>query len=115
MNQTNYPAAGSNADGKQAGTVDQLSNNAHRVVDRAASAARPAVDSVASGAHQVIEKVAGAAHSAATGIEHKGEQLHDVQQRFSDSVRRYVHEQPMASLGMAVGAGFILSWLIRAR
>jgi ElaB/YqjD/DUF883 family membrane-anchored ribosome-binding protein len=38
-----------------------------------------------------------------------------VQQRFSDSVRRYVHEQPMASLGMAVGAGFILSWLIRAR
>ncbi len=115
MNQTNLPNTGSNTGGRTQGTVDQVSSGAHRAVDRAANAAAPAVDSMASGAHQVIDKVAGAAHSAAVGIENKGEQLHNAQMRFTESCRRYVNEQPIASLGMAVAAGFVLSWMFRSR
>ncbi len=115
MNQNNLPGTGNDTDGMATAAVDQVSSGAHKAVDRAVNAAMPAVESMASGAHQVIDKVAGAAQSAAAGIEHKGEQLHDVQLRFTESCRRYVNEQPVATLGMAVAAGFALSWLLRRR
>lgn len=96
-------------------TVDQASSTAHRAIDRASDAARPAVDRVTAGAHQVVDKLADAASSASQMLDTRSAQLKDAQQRLTESCRTYVREKPMTSLGYAVAAGFVLSWLLSRR
>jgi ElaB/YqjD/DUF883 family membrane-anchored ribosome-binding protein len=56
-----------------------------------------------------------AATHAAGAIGQKGEQLRNAEQQFIEDCRAYIHENPVASLGIAVGAGFLLSRLISGR
>ena len=105
----------SDVGGAVARTVDQATGSAHRVIDKASDAARPAVDNIAAGAHQAVDKLAGAATQAAGTLEAKGEQLWDAQARFSETCRDYVREKPITSLGIAVAAGFLLSWVLSRR
>jgi ElaB/YqjD/DUF883 family membrane-anchored ribosome-binding protein len=97
------------------GAVAQASGSAHHAIDRAADAARPAVDQIASGAHAAVDSLAGAAISAADGIAQRSDQMHGFQQQLTASCRGYMRDQPLASLGLAVAAGFALSWVIRQR
>ena len=92
-----------------AGNIDQASAGAHNTIDKVSDAAYPAVDRVAEGAHQVVDKVANAASQAADTLVVKGEQLKEAQTRATESFRGYVTENPFASVGIAVAAGFILS------
>ncbi|HEY5138086.1 MAG TPA: DUF883 C-terminal domain-containing protein, partial [Methylococcales bacterium] len=39
----------------------------------------------------------------------------NVEQQFLDNCRGYIHKNPAASLGIAVGAGFLLSRLMSSR
>lgn len=96
-------------------TVDQATNVAHKAIDRASDATRPAVDRVAAGAHQTVDKIAGAANRAAETLEARGGQLRDAQSRFTESCSAYVRDNPIASLGLAVAAGFLLSRLLSSR
>ena len=96
-------------------TVDQATSGAHRAIDKATDAARPAVDKVATSAHQMVDKIAGAATTAADTLGEKTGQLRDAQARLADSCREYVRENPIASLGIAVAAGFLLSRLLSSR
>jgi len=57
-----------------------------------------------SGAHQTVDKVA-----------NKGEQLKSAEQHFVDNCRGYIHDNPVTTLGIAVGAGFLLSRLMSGR
>jgi ElaB/YqjD/DUF883 family membrane-anchored ribosome-binding protein len=101
--------------GTVARTVDQASSGAHKAIDKATEAARPAVDKVATSAHQIVDRLAGAATSAADTLDTKTGQLRDAQARLADSCRDYVRENPIASLGIAVAAGFLLSRLLSSR
>ena len=92
-----------------AGNIDQASAGAHNTIDKVSDAAYPAVDRVTEGAHQVVDKVATAASQAADTLVVKGEQLKEAQTRATESFRGYVTENPFASVGIAVAAGFILS------
>lgn len=103
------------ANGSVARTVERASAGAHHAIDRAADATRPAVEQIASGAHGAVDTLAGAASHAAESIGHRGEQMRDLQQRLSDSCRGYVRDKPIASLGIAIAAGFALSWMLRRR
>jgi ElaB/YqjD/DUF883 family membrane-anchored ribosome-binding protein len=96
-------------------TVDDASAGAHSAIDSVSSAARPAVDRLASGAHEAVDKIAGAATQAADALEVKGEQLKGVQVRVMDECRGYVREHPVASLGIALAVGFVLSRLLSSR
>jgi ElaB/YqjD/DUF883 family membrane-anchored ribosome-binding protein len=96
-------------------TVDDASAGAHRAIDNVSDAARPAVDRLASGAHEAVDKIAGAAAQAADAFGAKGEQLKGVQVRVMDTGRAYVREHPVASLGIALAVGFVLSRLLSAR
>jgi ElaB/YqjD/DUF883 family membrane-anchored ribosome-binding protein len=93
-------------------TVDQASAGAHAVIDKVSEAARPMVDRVASGAHQAVDKIAGAAGQAAETLGVTGEQLKDAQIRAMEQCRGYVRDNPIASLGIAIAAGFLLSRLL---
>jgi ElaB/YqjD/DUF883 family membrane-anchored ribosome-binding protein len=88
---------------------------AHDAIDKVSDAARPAVDRIASGAHQAVDKVASVAAQAAETLGVKGEQLKDMQTRAMEQCRVYVRENPVASLGIAVAAGYLLSRLLRSR
>ena len=73
--------------------IDRLSRTAHDTVDRAANAAS-----------QVAERVG-----------EKAEELWAMQEDWVDGARAYVREHPVAALGFAVAAGYLLSILTRSR
>ena len=73
------------------------------------------VDRLRSGAHSAVDKVANATTQAAEVLGQKGEQLKNVEQQFLENCRGYIHKNLAASLGIAVGAGFLLSRLISSR
>jgi ElaB/YqjD/DUF883 family membrane-anchored ribosome-binding protein len=92
--------------------VDQASAGAHTVIDKVSDAARPMVDRVASGAHQAVDKIAGAAGQAAETLGVTGGQLQEAQMRAMEQCRGYVRDNPIASIGIAIAAGFLLSRLL---
>jgi len=73
------------------------------------------VDRLRAGAHSTVDKVANATTQAAEALGQKGEQLKNVEQQFLENCRGYIHKNPAASLGIAVGAGFLLSRLMSSR
>jgi ElaB/YqjD/DUF883 family membrane-anchored ribosome-binding protein len=103
------------ASGTSTRTVDHASAGAHGAIDRVSDAARPAVDRLASGAHEAVDKIAGAATQAADALAVKGEQLKGAQVRAMDACRGHVREHPVASLGIALAVGFVLSRLLSSR
>ena len=96
-------------------TVDQASTGAHNAIDKASDAARPAVERITSGAHQAVDKFASVASQAADSLGVKGEQLMKLQERALEQCRVYVRENPVASLGIAIAAGYLLSRVLRSR
>ncbi len=97
------------------GNIDDASVGAHHTIDKVTEAARPAVDRVATSAHQAVDKLAGAATNAAETLGVKGEQLKQAQVRITENLRDYVRENPLASVGIAVTAGILLSRFINTR
>jgi ElaB/YqjD/DUF883 family membrane-anchored ribosome-binding protein len=71
------------------------------------------VDKIASGAHQAVDRIASAATTAATQFGVKGDEMLETKDRVVESAREYVRNHPMAALGIALAAGFILSRIIR--
>ena len=73
------------------------------------------IERVRSGAHEAVDKAANATSHAANAMGEKSEQLKNVEQQFLENCRGYIHKNPAASLGIAVGAGFLLSRLMSSR
>jgi ElaB/YqjD/DUF883 family membrane-anchored ribosome-binding protein len=93
--------------------VEGVSATAHEKVNQMSEAARPAVDRLTSNAHAAIDTVAGAAATAVDTFDIKSEQLSKTQAKLVEAARDYMREQPVASLGIAVAAGWVLSRLLR--
>ena len=92
-------------------TVDQAASGAHDAIDKISDAARPMVDRIASGAHQAVDKIAGVTGQAAETLGVRGEQLKNAQAQ----ARIYVRDNPLAALGIALAAGYLLSRLLSSR
>lgn len=95
--------------------VSKATAAAHSTIDSLSDAAKPALDHVTSSAHDVVDRAGLAAAHAAESVGAKGDQLSDSTQRMVDQASVYVREHPIASLGMAVAAGYILSRLLSSR
>jgi ElaB/YqjD/DUF883 family membrane-anchored ribosome-binding protein len=95
--------------------VDQATAGAHDTINSVSDAARPAVDRMAINAHELVDKVSGLAGLAAETLGARGEQLNRGQQKALGSAREYLHQHPLASLGIAMATGYILSRLFSAR
>jgi ElaB/YqjD/DUF883 family membrane-anchored ribosome-binding protein len=76
---------------------------------------QPMVDRVAAGAHEYVDKAATAAAAAAKAMGEKGEELGVMQERYLDLCRDRVRENPIAAVGVAIAAGFLLSILLPRR
>ncbi len=73
------------------------------------------VDQLRSGVHSAVDKAANVTVQAAEVLSRKGEQLKSVEEQYMEQCRNYIHERPFASLGLAMGAGFLLSRLLNGR
>ena len=111
INRLNTPHPGNGGDGGFQHTIDRASDAAHDTVDQLAESARPAVDRFAAGAHETVDKAGSAAKSAAEGFEDSATKLAGARDRLMDKVR----SKPLAAIGVAAAAGFLLSRFFSAR
>lgn len=95
--------------------VDKATLAAHESIDSVSEAARPALDHMASSAHTAVDHAGVAASHAAGTIGGKGDQLNAGGQRLIEKAGDFARENPIASLGMAVAAGYLLSRLFSSR
>lgn len=95
--------------------MDQTTTGVHAAIDRASEAARPTVDKITLGAHQVVDQLASSATHAAEALEVKGDQLREAQSQLTERCRIQIREHPVATLGLAVAAGFLLNWWMSKR
>jgi ElaB/YqjD/DUF883 family membrane-anchored ribosome-binding protein len=95
--------------------VRKATDGAHETIRTVSDAARPAVDRMASSADAVVDKVAGVAVHVAESLDTKGDQLIGVEKKLAESARGYLRDHPLASLGIAVAAGYALSRLLSSR
>ena len=95
--------------------VDKATIAAHDTIDSVSDAARPALDHLVSSAHGAVDRAGVAATHAAGSLGARGDQLNAGGQRMVERASGYVREHPVASLGMAVAAGYFLSRLLASR
>ena len=68
-----------------------------------------------SSAHEAVDRVAETASSYAERFGEKAEEWLEMKDNWVEGTREYVREHPVAALGIAVAAGYILSMLMRSR
>ena len=95
--------------------VNQASTSAHEAIKTITDSARPAVDRLATSAHETVDRVAAVAVQTADSLGVKGDQLAKAQSKIAADTRDYVQEHPVAALGIAVAAGYLLSRLLSKR
>ena len=96
-------------------SVTHAAEGAHHGIDSISSSGKPAIDRIAASAHEAVDKVSSVASHAVETLGVRGEQLHDAEKRLVVSTRKYVQEHPVASVGIAVAAGYVLSRLFSSR
>ena len=106
------PALNQEQDGKFSKGVDKATSGAHQKIDDAKNASKPAVDQAAQGAHAAVDKASDMVSRSAEALDHKSEQLGEAKDEFVRATQKYVHENPMASIGIAVAVGFVLSRIL---
>ena len=73
------------------------------------------VDAVSDFAHGAVDKATNATNMAVDKISEKGEQLKITEQRLVKEASDYVRDNPMTSVCIAIGAGYLLSKLLSNR
>jgi ElaB/YqjD/DUF883 family membrane-anchored ribosome-binding protein len=115
LDQTGKPLPANGPGGTVARVVDNASSRAHSAIDKVSATAVPAVNRMASGAHQAVDKATQFASGAADSLGAKADQLQDAKTRLTEECRGYVRENPLASVGIALATGFLLSRLLSRR
>ena len=73
------------------------------------------IDRLSQGAHQVVDRAASAASSVASRVGEKGEEWLEMKDNWVEGARDYVREHPIAALGIAAAAGYLFSMISRWR
>ncbi|MGH8663731.1 MAG: hypothetical protein ACREUX_05645 [Burkholderiales bacterium] len=96
---------GSNMTSGMGSSASNVSDKAHAGIDR-----------LTQSAHHTVDRVASAASSAADRVHHVGDSKYGhLAQEWKEEGCAYVRAHPMTAVGIAVGAGFLLSRLIHFR
>jgi ElaB/YqjD/DUF883 family membrane-anchored ribosome-binding protein len=66
-------------------------------------------------AHDTVDRVAQTASAYAERFGEQAEALLEMKDNWIEGAREYVREHPVAALGIAVAAGYVLSMLMRSR
>jgi len=108
-----------NTPGHNGGALEQAFDRAsarkQRNTDSTSSSGKPVVDRMTAGAHEAVDKVSSVASHAIDTLGVKGEQINAAEQRLVAGTRKYVQENPVTSVGIAVAAGYVLSRIFSSR
>lgn len=74
-----------------------------------------AINQIESGTHRAVDAAGNAAIEAARMLGAQGERLKQAEQRLMTECRDYVQANPIKALGIAAGAGFVLSRMLGDR
>jgi ElaB/YqjD/DUF883 family membrane-anchored ribosome-binding protein len=74
-----------------------------------------AVDTASELAHEAADKATDVTSQAADKLSEKGKQLKNVEQRLRNEYSEYIRDNPLTSVGIAMGVGFLLSKLLSNR
>jgi ElaB/YqjD/DUF883 family membrane-anchored ribosome-binding protein len=77
------------------------------------TASKPQVDRVSQGAHQAVDRAAQAVSSAADRMSEKYDEFYSMSEDWVETGRDYVREHPVAAVGMALAAGWLLGMILR--
>ena len=81
----------------------------------ASSTQKEQIDNLSDRAHSAVERASNAATSFADNVGERADQLMEMKDDWIEGARDYVQEHPIAALGMAVAAGYLLSMIMRSR
>jgi ElaB/YqjD/DUF883 family membrane-anchored ribosome-binding protein len=73
------------------------------------------VERATTGAHEAVDRVAQTATAYAARFGEKAEEWLEMKDNWVEGAREYVREHPVAALGIAAAAGYVLSMLMRSR
>jgi ElaB/YqjD/DUF883 family membrane-anchored ribosome-binding protein len=73
------------------------------------------VERASSSAHEAVDRVAQTASAYAERFGEQAEALLEMKDNWVEGAREYVREHPIAALGMAAAAGYVLHMLTRSR
>jgi ElaB/YqjD/DUF883 family membrane-anchored ribosome-binding protein len=73
------------------------------------------IERASSAAHDTVDRVAQTASAYAERFGEKAEEWMEMKDNWVEGAREYVREHPVAALGIAVAAGYLLSMLMRSR
>ncbi|HEV3010060.1 MAG TPA: DUF883 C-terminal domain-containing protein [Burkholderiales bacterium] len=73
------------------------------------------IERASSTAHEAVDRVSQTAAAYAERFGERAEELLEMKDNWVEGAREYVREHPVAALGIAVAAGYILSMLMRSR
>ena len=88
----------------KAATANDTTTKAHNVVDKAAQ-----------GAHRAVDKTADVSSRTADAVSEKAAELRRAEEKMLQDARGYVAKNPLLSVGIAAGAGFLLSRLFTSK
>ncbi len=103
-------------------TVNKASHLAHEAVDKATQATYQVANKIVDKgdelndlAHDAIDKATQATNQVADKIDEKGNRLKHAEERLAKECSIYIRDNPLTSVGIAMGVGFILSRLLSSR
>ena len=73
------------------------------------------IDRASSTAHDTVDRVAQTATAYAERFGEKADEWLEMKDTWVEGTREYVREHPIAALGIAIAAGYVLSMLMRSR
>ena len=71
------------------------------------------IERVSDGAHRAVDQTADRIGAIADRFGEKADELLEMKEDWLEAARMYVKEHPVASLGIAVAAGYLISALLR--
>jgi ElaB/YqjD/DUF883 family membrane-anchored ribosome-binding protein len=73
------------------------------------------IEQVSETAHQYVDRAANVASQAAERFGERADEWMQMKDDWVEGARDYVREHPIAALGIAAAAGYILSMLMRSK
>lgn len=90
-------------------------SDANPEIESPSSSEEPAVDRLTASAHETVDKISNVASHAVETLGLKGEQIGNAEKRLVAGTRKYVQEYPVASVGIALFTGYVLSRVFSSR
>jgi ElaB/YqjD/DUF883 family membrane-anchored ribosome-binding protein len=79
------------------------------------SGAEQNIERMSDTAHEAVDRTARTAAAIAERFGEKAEEWLEMKDNWVEGAREYVREHPIAALGIAAAAGYVLSMLMRSR